>query len=518
MSGPPRRVITAQPRTRRQDGPWTVYEWPDIDVPAYDLAAMRIPFDLPPGTPFLRSGWQSWSAPSIGVLGEGLKRPVEEPVTTGRRHWLHRPPYSGDETYDIFVADGYVAGFERGGGVLAACPREGELLAIREHVPGLEQPSVRVASGDADARVAELLAGKGGRVPAAVPITWCSWEAFYEHLSEEVLLEELARARVLEATGLLEAFLVDDGYQPAVGDWTADQLRFPRGMDDLAARITESGLLPGIWLAPFAVGRHSEIAARRPEWLLRDREGSAVVPFRREDHWGGATFTLDITRPDVREHLADTASRLAAEGWRILKLDFLYFGAYAADVAAERSAAGETLAGDRLDAEGAVRLALEAIRQGAGEDVLLIGCGSPLAPAVGIVDIMRTSCDVKRYWDPEPTPGCEDQMAASLCNAWRGARLNSYTHDRLWCADPDLVMLSASTLSAGQRRDWALWCGEAGQMLTISDRLTGLSPSELALWEEAVGRWRSARSSQDRGRERLSELIRHERPSQLVDR
>lgn len=463
---------------------------------------MRIPFHLPARTPYLRSGWQSWSSPSIRVLGDGLGRPDQEPFTTGRRHLLHCPPYSGDETYDLLVADGYVAGFERGGGILVAHPQEGELLAIREHVPGTVHPPVRVATGDVDTLIGELLAARGGRVPASVPVTWCSWEALYEHIDEAVLVQELERARHLAATGLLEAFLVDDGYQPAVGDWTADRLRFPGGLPDLAARIAEAGLLPGLWLAPFAIGRHSEIASGRPDWLLRDQRGAPVVPFRRDDHWGGDTYALDVTRPDVREHLADTASRLTADGWRLLKLDFLYFAAYAADIAADRSQAGQPLAGDRLDAESAVRLALSAIREGAGEDVLLIGCGSPLAAAVGIVDIMRTSCDVKRYWDPEPTPGCEDEMAASLRNAWRGARLNSYTHGRLWCADPDLVMLSErdSTLDARQRRDWALWCAAAGQMLTMSDRLSDLSPAELALWEETVGRWRTARTSQDDGK------------------
>src|SRR5919201_1514942 len=114
MSGPARRLVITEPGAAWEDGRWTVYEWPEIEASPYDLAAMRIPLDLPLGTPFLRSGWQSWSAPSVRLLGEGLKRPDQEPLTTGRRHLFHGPPYAGDETYEFFIADGYVAGFERG--------------------------------------------------------------------------------------------------------------------------------------------------------------------------------------------------------------------------------------------------------------------------------------------------------------------------------------------------------------------------------------------------------------------
>jgi alpha-galactosidase len=235
--------------------------------------------------------------------------------------------------------------------------------------------------------------------------------------------------------------------------------------------------------------------------VLRHLDGAPVVPLRRDDHWGGDSWVLDATRRDVREHLAAVAHGHAAMGWRILKLDFLYSTGSIGDVTAERAAAGLPPTGERLSTAEVTRAVYEALRAGAGEDVLLQACGAPLWPAVGLVDIMRVGPDARRHWGPHPLPGIEDAMMRCLGNCWRAARLRADFHDRLWANDPDLVMLRPGRceLTAEQRIGWADWVAASGQALTLSDSFADLGPPERFIWERTVTTWRLTRAGRPRG-------------------
>jgi alpha-galactosidase len=85
----------------------------------------------------------------------------------------------------------------------------------------------------------------------------------------------------------------------------------------------------------------------------------------------------------------------------------------------------------------AYRRGLQLIRQGAGDDAVILGCGAPMLPSIGLVDAMRISPDVMPAWEPDlgdfSQPGMRSALAAGRGRAWM--------HGRLWVNDPDCVLV-----------------------------------------------------------------------------
>jgi alpha-galactosidase len=93
----------------------------------------------------------------------------------------------------------------------------------------------------------------------------------------------------------------------------------------------------------------------------------------------------------VREHVRRLITTAVREwGFPYLKLDFLY----AAALPARRYDIGLTRA-------QAMRQAVGDLREAAGPDMFLLGCGCPLGSAVGIVDGTHINTDVAPDWHPQ---------------------------------------------------------------------------------------------------------------------
>ena len=144
------------------------------------------------------------------------------------------------------------------------------------------------------------------------------------------------------AAGLgLKVVQLDDGYQDHIGDWLQpNATKFPRGLRALATEIKELGFTPGIWLAPFLVGRHSELYKAHPDWVVkrtrhpwerwrrlggglggclsggggprRDRPTGPLLAHYNPD-WAndGLVYVLDVTHPGVRAHLTGASPCLS---------------------------------------------------------------------------------------------------------------------------------------------------------------------------------------------------------------
>ena len=210
---------------------------------------------------------------------------------------------------------------------------------------------------------------------------------------------------------------MDDGYQREIGDWLEGRPAFG-DLDEVAQRIIDSGRTPGLWTAPFLVGVESDLAAKHPDWLV----GDAVAA---EHHWGQEIRVLDVTHPDAADHLRNVFATLRARGFAFHKIDFTYGGA---------------MAGRRhedVTPIEAYRRGLQLIREGAGDDAVILGCGAPLLPSIGLVDAMRISPDVMPAWAPDlddiSQPGMRSALAAGRARAWM--------HGRLWVNDPDCVLV-----------------------------------------------------------------------------
>lgn len=450
------------------------------------------------GETYLRNGFQSWSYSGNAVAkGPGRRAPIEQMAASLFN--FAKIPDGVDavgESEQFVALPGLVAGFaelRRSTGTIFLNPdgmeavlsvkggavEEGDELEpflILEPAPGQEADAL-------DEFLAEAAAVNGARAGMRHMSGWCSWYHYFHGITEAATLANLADA-ARRLAGSLDLFQLDDGYQAAIGDWLEPNEKFPSGVGRLAEQIASEGFTPGIWLAPFIAGESSRLAREHPDWLLRGVDGSPVLGMAQAD-WGGACWSLDTSHPGVQEWLCETARALREMGYLYLKLDFTYavFGFSFGGVRAEPVTGAEAL-----------RLGLDAIRRGAGEDAIILGCGMPLWPAIGRVDAMRIGPDVAPWWNPEfDVEGIGDVMPATA-NAYRNTVARARMHRRLWVNDPDCVMLrtSETKMSPEHARAWADLCADSGQLLLISDDLSLLGESEIAYWRELVARCEAA--------------------------
>lgn len=387
----------------------------------YLLTGAELRFLHPFGaTRFYRQGWHSWS-PTTWVE---LATPPTLPQPSTRWPQIDDPVaftqsiHSGSGVGALEAPDGNILLL----GALAPGARvEADADLLRGSYSGTAGPWFLGYGAEADlfTHYAALLGdylGRRGQAPA--PRVWCSWYSFYNHIGEEPLLATLHSLQGLP----FDVFQVDDGWQLDMGDWEANP-KFPAGMAELANRIREAGLTPGLWLAPFIARPTSALYREHPDWILRD-ENNHPVPAG--DNWGGF-YALDTTHPRVKIWLEETIRRVLDWGYTYLKLDFLYAGA---------------LPGVRyhdLPREEAYRQALTLIREEMGPETYLLACGAPVLPSLGLVDGLRIGPDVAPYWDNEDrscllhdtsAPGALNAIRTSLHRLW----LRPLCH-----TDPDVV-------------------------------------------------------------------------------
>ena len=95
-------------------------------------------------------------------------------------------------------------------------------------------------------------------------------------------------------------------------------------MKALAERISATGRIPGIWLAPLMVAPDSQLVKDHSDWVLRDDSGKPVFA---GITWNGNPYALDSSPPGVLEFIEKLIRKVRGRGYDYLKLDFLYTGA-----------------------------------------------------------------------------------------------------------------------------------------------------------------------------------------------
>src|SRR5262249_52643258 len=92
---------------------------------------------------------------------------------------------------------------------------------------------------------------------AAPPAGWCSGYCFGPRVTADDVMRNLdVIAR--DAPGL-RYIQVDDGYQPAMGDWLETGKAFGGDVRSVLRAIRERGFAPAIWLAPFVAERDAHV-------------------------------------------------------------------------------------------------------------------------------------------------------------------------------------------------------------------------------------------------------------------
>jgi len=194
-------------------------------------------------------------------------------------------------------------------------------------------------------------------------------------------------------------------------------------MDDLAAKIKETGRKAGLWLAPLLVVPSSSVFREHQDWLLHNESGKLVSA---GFNWGEPLYALDTTHPAVLEWLCSLMKIIRNWGYDYAKLDFLYAGA---------------LPGKRhvdMSREEAYRKGLKVIREALG-DAYFLTCGAPILPSIGLCDGMRIGPDVAETFRTHrddtllmnfAAPGVRNALRTTLNRLW----LQPIVH-----IDPDVV-------------------------------------------------------------------------------
>ncbi len=310
--------------------------------------------------------------------------------------------------------------------------------------------------------------------PRPAPTGWCSWIVYGNRVSEADIIENLAAAALLADEVPMEVIQLDEGYQTQWGDWTERNARFPHDFRWLAERIRGSGFTPGLWLGPLTAHPKSALATQHPDWLLRAPRGRPVSPGLISGFLGRA---LDPTHPGVQAHIRNLVQEAVHEwGYGYLKLDFMYAGA----LSGKRYNA-------RLTRAQALRQVFQVIREAAGSDAYIVGCGAPLQPAIGLVDAMRIGPDTAPSWEPsyrQVGPLLKrNPSLPGLRNSLRNVVTRTWMHNRWWTNDPDTLLMgdTETRLTDGEVLAQVTLIGLSGGLLLLSDKLDALSPERRAL-------------------------------------
>ncbi len=261
----------------------------------------------------------------------------------------------------------------------------------------------------------------------AVPHGWNSWgnptktdpkdekghnAVVYVHdITEKRVLDNFDLAYKKLARYGLEYFQIDDGHQPAVGDWVADPDKFPNGLKPVFDMIHARGIKTGMWIRPFELATGSELYKQHPEWALQYEDS---FPMKSK-----STLPLDLSRSDVRQWLHDTFTMIARYyGVEWVKTDFTY-----------NAIGAKGHQNPDMTSIEAFQDGFKEIRDALGPAIFLVGIGGPCMLHYGLVNAERLTLDMNAAWGKD----------GLLIPAEQGIKPNArvisrryYLHNRVW--------------------------------------------------------------------------------------
>ncbi len=208
---------------------------------------------------------------------------------------------------------------------------------------------------------------------------WCSWYAHRMAMTEDLVLANAAvAAKHFKPLGL-EIMQLDHGWQRGdiTGDWVVNE-RFPHGLKWLAQELkTRHGLRLGVWISPTDVAETSQTYREHADWLLKGADGKPAVNWRWYWKPNPNCYELDASHPGGARFIRDTFARLSAEGVSYYKIDFI------AACGGEHFAQHDPAV---TRGWGVLRRAMEAIREGAGQEAWIRYCQTPPLLSIGLAD------------------------------------------------------------------------------------------------------------------------------------
>ncbi|HJU44478.1 MAG TPA: glycoside hydrolase family 36 protein [Vicinamibacterales bacterium] len=291
----------------------------------------------------------------------------------------------------------------------------------------------------------------------APPSGWCSWYCFGPKVTAKQVLDNLdVIARQIPGLRYIQ---IDDGYQPAMGDWLETGNAFGGQVQTVLRQIRDRGFEPAIWVAPFIAEAESSLFKQHPDWFVKDDDGHPLRADRvtfggwRRGPW----YALDGTHPDAQAHLERVFTTMRNDwGCTYFKLDANFWGAI-------HGGRFHDMRATRIEA---YRRGMAAVLRGTG-DAFVLGCNHPIWPSIGLIHGSRSSHDIRRDWKR-----FTDTARQNLSRNWQNGRL--------WWNDPDAIVLTGE-LSEEEYRFHATVIYASGGMILSGDDLTTITPARLAM-------------------------------------
>jgi alpha-galactosidase len=318
-----------------------------------------------------------------------------------------------------------------------------------------------VSGGDREALLASVAVRLGEHhkplSSSTPPSGWCSWYCFGPNVTAKQVLDNLdVIARDIPGLRYIQ---IDDGYQPAMGDWLETGNAFGGEVQTVLRQIRDRGFEPAIWVAPFIAEEGSRLFKEHPDWFVKDDSGRPLRADRvtfggwRRGPW----YALDGTHPEAQAHLERVFKTMREEwGCTYFKLDANFWGAIH----------GGRFHDPRATRVESYRRGMAAVLRGT-RDAFVLGCNHPIWPSIGVIHGSRSSHDIRRDWKR-----VSDTARQNLSRNWQNGRL--------WWNDPDAIVLTGS-LSEDEFRFHATVIYASGGMILSGDDLTTITPPRLAM-------------------------------------
>ena len=435
------------------------------EVVLFDL---QLPFS--PSTPLYGEGFQM-----LSQTGGSLAAPADLGNYTDAKHYKMPAPSSSKAMYGMMMlspspTDNHLLAFTSCHRFAGQFYLNGQSLKVvvdtedRELQPGetLKLESFTYQSGTTREQLLETLASQlvANHPPLRFPTPptgWCSWYCFGPRVTAQQVLDNLDF--IAKHTPGLRYVQIDDGYQPAMGDWLETGAAFGGNVQGVLKQIRERGFEPAIWVAPFVAEEKSRVFQQHPDWFVKD---SAGQPLRSDrvtfGGWRrGPWYVLDGTHPEVQKHFESFFRTMKREwGCTYFKLDANFWGAIH----------GGHFHDPRATRIEAYRRGMQAILRGV-EDSFVLGCNHPIWPSLGVIHGSRSSNDIKRTWERIATTARQN-----LSRNWQNGRL--------WWNDSDAVVLTGD-LPDNEFEFHATAIYASGGMILSGDDLTKISERKLAM-------------------------------------
>ena len=289
-----------------------------------------------------------------------------------------------------------------------------------------------------------------------------NWYYAYGRSSRSQVLKDAALLKELAGDIPVSPYLViDDGWQVSHtasyngGPWHCGNADFP-DMEGLAAEIKKQGLRPGQWYRPLVT------VEKVPEDMRLRRINDARFA------------VLDPSHPEVLNKIEDMTRTLTKWGYELLKHDFTtcdIFGRWGPYMESSLTDEGWRFYDQSRTTAEIILDMYRAIRRGAGEDTVIIGCNTLSHLSAGLFELQRTGDDTSgRQWERTRRMGVNtlalrmpQHGAFYLCDAdCAGVTEHiDWELNREWLrllaesGTPMFVSVDPDTVTAQQKRDVA---------------------------------------------------------------